>query len=124
VTTPAVNSFTQSKAEYTYKGVGPLTLSNFTVTAILANFSVTPILAGKVEIRNAAGYTYDLLINSVVKSTIVSTGKVSPESGSDDKTFTITPGDKIVVRATINPRHDDDDYPDDISYEWCLDIAN
>ena len=123
VTTPAVNSFTQSKAEYTYNGAGPLILSNFTVTANLANFSVTPILDSKVEIRNTAGYTYDLLINSVVKSTIIFTGKVSPETGTDKETFTINPGDKIVVRATINPGHDDDDYTDDISYEWCLDIA-
>ena len=115
VTTPAVNSFTQAIAEYTYIGLGPLTLSNFIVTATLN---------GEPSIEDAVGYTYDLLINSVVKSTVSLNGSVSPQTGTNPASFTINPSDKIVVRATINPGQKKEDDPDDFIFKWCLNISN
>jgi hypothetical protein len=114
VITPAVNSFTQATAEYTFSGVTSLSLSNFTVTATLN---------GEPAIAYAVGYTYYLLINNVVKSTIVLNGSVTPQTGNDTATFIINPGDKIVVKATINPGQKKADDPDDFLFEWCANIA-
>ena len=114
VSSPAVNSFTQANAEYTYNGVGQLTLSIFSITATLN---------GEPALADAVGYTYDLLINNIVKSTVALNGSVSPQSGSDNATFTIMPGDTIVVRATINHGQKKADDPDDFIFEWCVNIA-
>ena len=114
VTTPAVNSFTQANAEYTYSGLGQLTLSDFSVTATLN---------GEPALVDAVGYTYDLLINGIVKATVILNGSVSPQNGTDTATFTINPGDKIVIRATINPGQHKADDPDDFLFEWCVNIA-
>ena len=112
--TPAVNSFTQSIAEYTYNGLSSLTLSNFNITATLN---------GEPAIGDAVGYTYCLLVNGLIKSTIVLDCSISPQTGSDVASFLINPGDKIVVMATINPGQKKADDPDDILFEWCADIA-
>ena len=112
--TQAVSSFTQSIAEYTYSGTSSLTLSNFNITATLN---------GDPKLEDAVGYTYYLLINNVVKSTIVLDSSVSPQTGNDTTSFIINPGDKIVVRAVLNPNAKKPDDPDDILFEWCANIA-
>jgi hypothetical protein len=112
--TPAINSFTQSIAEYTYNGTSSLTMSNFNITATLN---------GEPSLADAAGYTYYLLINNAVKSTIILDSSISPQIGSDTASFTINPGDKIVIRAVLNPGAKKADDPDDILFEWCANIA-
>ena len=112
--TPAKNSFTQSIAEYTYIGLSELTLSNFKIIATLN---------GEPAIANAVGYTYYLLINSIIKSTINLNSSVSPQTGIDITSFIISPGDKIVVKAVINPNQNKADDPDDIKFEWYANIA-
>jgi hypothetical protein len=114
IVTPAINSFTQSVAEYTYSGVSSLTLSNFNIIATLN---------GEPAIADAVGYTYYLLINNTIKSTIVLDSSVSPQSRSDNTTFIINPNDKIVIRAVLNPGAKKSDDPDDISFEWSAIIA-
>jgi hypothetical protein len=112
--TPAINSFTQTTAEYTYTGATSLTLSNFNVVATLN---------GEPAIADAVGYTYYFLINGIVKSTIVLNGSVTPQSGSDVTSFIITPGDKIVIKAVLNPGAKKADDPDDFIFEWCINYA-
>ena len=99
---PAKNSFTQAEAEYTYSGVGALTLSNFTIKS------------KGVNILNAVARTYSILINNIIKSTVVLT---STPYGQDVAIFTINPGDKIVIKAT-NPGNSLD-----ISFEWSANIS-
>jgi hypothetical protein len=123
--TSAVNSFTQTTAEYTYSGTTSLTLSNFNVVAVLngKTSNVVDILNGKLSIEDAVGYTYYLLINGVVKSTIVLNGSVTPQSGNNTATFTINPNDKIVIKAVLNPGAKNEDHPDDFTFEWCANYA-
>jgi hypothetical protein len=111
---PAKNSFTQAIAEYTYIGTNTLTLSNFTIKATLN---------GEPALADAVGYTYYLLINNNVKSTIVLDSSVSPQTGNDTTSFTVNPGDKIVIKAVINAGQKKADDPDDIIFEWCANIA-
>jgi hypothetical protein len=58
-----------------------------------------------------------------VKSTIVLNGSVSPQSGSDNTSFVINPGDKIVIEAVLNPGAKKADDPDDFLFEWCINYA-
>jgi hypothetical protein len=111
---PAKNSFTQSLAEYTYNGIGPLTLSNFTIKSIVI---------GIPNILNAVGHTYNVLINNSIKSTIVLNASIIPQIGQDVAIFTINPGDKIVIKATLNPGAKKPDDPDYISFEWSATIS-
>jgi hypothetical protein len=112
--TPAVNSFTQSIAEYTYNGISVLTLSNFTITATLT---------GQPQLDKAVGYTYYLLINNTIKSSIILNSSVSPQTGNDITSFTISPGDKVVIRAVLNPGAFNPNNPDDITFKWVVNIA-
>jgi hypothetical protein len=111
---PAKNSFIQAVAEYTYSGIGPLTLSNFTVKAILI---------GVPNILNVVGHTYNVLINDIIKSTVVLNASIIPQIGQDTAIFTIIPGDKIVIKATLNPGDKKPDDPDDMSFEWSVNIS-
>jgi hypothetical protein len=110
----AKNSFTQSTSEYTYTNAYTLTLSNFTVVATLD---------GNPPIGKAVGYTYYLLVNNVVKSTIVLDSSITPQTGNDSSSFAIASGDKIVVRAVLNPDAFKTDDPDDISFEWSVNVS-
>jgi hypothetical protein len=98
-----------------YAGTSSLTMSNFNITATLN---------GEPAISDAVGYTYYLLINNVVQSTIVLNSSVSPQTGNDTASFVINPTDKIVVKAVLNPGAKKQDDPDDIKFEWCANIAS
>ena len=41
----------------------------------------------------------------------------------DTTSFSINPGDKIVVKAVLNPNPKKADDPDDILFEWCANIS-
>jgi len=88
-----------------------------------SNFDVTATLNGEPAIADAVGYTYDVLLNGVVKFTVVLNGSVTPQTGTDTSSCVIVSGDKIVVRATINPGQKKADDPDDFLFHWCVNIA-
>ena len=89
----------------------------------LSNFNITATLNGEPALSYAVGYTYYLLINNIVKSTIVLNSSISPQTGNDTTSFSINPGDKIVVKAVLNPNPKKADDPDDIIFEWCVNIS-
>jgi len=109
ITTVAINSFTQSIAEYTYIGTSTITLSNFNIIATSKS---------EHALKDLVGYTYYLLINNIIQSTIILTGKISPEFGNNPISFIINPSDKIVIKAVLNPSAKKINDPDDISFRW------
>jgi hypothetical protein len=91
----------------------------------LSNFNITATLNGEPKLGDAVGYTYTLLINGVSQTTLTLDASVSPQTGNTATAFTISPGDKIVIEATLNPAgpHTKADDPDDIKFEWCANIT-
>lgn len=89
----------------------------------MSNFKIIATLVGEPSIDKAVGYTYYLLINNNIQSTIILDSSISPQTGNDTTSFIISPGDKIVIRAVLNPGANKPDDPDDISFEWCANIA-
>jgi len=89
----------------------------------LSNFNIIAKHNGEPPLKDAVGYTYYLLINNIIKSTIVLNSSISPQTGNDTTSFLINPGDKIVVRAVLNPNAKKPNDPDDILFEWSANIA-
>lgn len=90
---------------------------------ILSNFNVVATLNGEPAIADAVGYTYNILINGVAKSTIILNGSVTPQTGSNATSFSINPGDNIVIQAVLNAGAKKADDPDDFTFEWCINYA-
>jgi hypothetical protein len=71
-------------------------------------------------LNTSVGYTYYLLINGNVKSTIILNSTSDPQTGTDTSTFIINVGDKISVKAQINPNQKKENHPDDITFVWSI----